>query len=74
MGRPPTGQTPAKDRIAKSRAKNEAAGGRRIIADLSPDGAEALKAVQARDGSTITGAISEALVRFAKVRKKPLKE
>lgn len=70
MGRPKTGQTPTKDRIAKFREKLEKDGGRRIIVDLPPDGANALKAVQARDGSTITGAVSEALVRYAKVRKK----
>jgi hypothetical protein len=70
MGRPPTGQTPPKERIAKYRDKLVQSGGRRIIVDLPSEGAKALEAVQARDGSSITGAVSEALIKFAKTRKK----
>lgn len=70
MVRPVTGQTPIKIRVAKSRAKNEAEGGRRIIVDLPGDGAAALKAVQERDGTNITDSVTNALTRFAKVKKK----
>lgn len=70
MGRPKTGQTPPKDRIAKYRDKLAQSGGRRIIVDLPPEGAKALESIQVRDGGSITGAVSEALIKFAKVRKK----
>ena len=70
MARPKTGQTPPKERIVKYRANLAQSGGRRIIVDLSPEGAKALSLVQARDDSTITGAVADALVRFARARKK----
>lgn len=70
MARPITGQTPIKERIAKHREKLVLSGGRRIIVDLPAEGAEALEKIQERDGGSITSAVTEALIKHAKAKKK----
>lgn len=65
-GRPPTGATPAPDRLAKSRANLELAGGRRLSLNLQPRGAEDLEAIKAHHQVNDTEALHLALRAEAK--------
>lgn len=67
MGRLKAGQapTPHRERLKTYRQNLVQAGGRRILADLAPDGAQALEAVMARDGLSIKDAITAALLAHA---------
>jgi hypothetical protein len=69
-GRPPTGATPSAERTTASRATLAQAGGRRLEIRLTSEGAENLDAIMARDGTSQTAAVHEALATAAKKRKR----
>ena len=71
MGRLKLGQTPTplKERIKVYRHELIDSGGRRILADLGPDGAKALQIVMERDALSIKDAITAALIAYARQAK-----
>ena len=71
MGRLFAGQkpTPHKERQQLYRKELMAQGGRRVIADLEPQAAQALTTVMERDNLTIKEAIASALIHYAKTPK-----
>lgn len=68
MGRLKAGQTPTphRERMKNYRLSLVQAGGRRVLADLGPEGAQALEAVMARDSLSIKDALTAALVEHAR--------
>lgn len=72
MGRLKAGEkpTPHKERMKTYRQNLVQAGGRRILADLPPEGAQALEVVMVRDDLTIKEALTVALVAHAKQKKR----
>lgn len=71
MGRLKAGQTPTphQERLKGYRQNLVDSGGRRILADLGPDGAKALQIVMERDALSIKDAITAALIAYARQAK-----
>ena len=71
MGRLKSGQTPTshQERLKGYRQNLVDSGGRRILADLGPDGAKALQIVMERDGLSIKDAVTAALIAYARQAK-----
>lgn len=70
-GRPRTGETPAADRQAKSKAALLEAGGRRLTVNLDATATAALERVkQAHGFDTDRQAIEHALIRAAAIRRR----
>ena len=67
MGRLKAGEkpTPHKQRLQIYRDKLIDEGGRRVIADLGPEGAQALAVLMAHDKKTMKDTLTEALVAHA---------